>query len=185
MRKTFKAGVAALMLTGALGAGSYALAADKAASMTPEQIQANHVRMCTDRSARTVGHLAYLEAKLKPTAAQQAAWTKYRDAVTADTKVAEQNCLSLPVRSKTEARPTIVERRAMMQKMLEARLTSLRATTPALEGLYASLNADQKAVLDREGGEARHRFERRRDGDRRGGMQDRMGHHGDEAAPAR
>jgi hypothetical protein len=155
MRKIILAG--AVLLTTAIGASSFAMA-DKTASASPEQMQQRHASMCSDRTARETGRLAYLEAKLKPTSAQTAAWTKYRDAVAAQAKVAEQNCLARPARTPGGERPSIVERQAMMQKGLEARLASLKATQPALQALYATLNDDQKQVLDRQGFEGRRHF---------------------------
>lgn len=180
MRKIILAG--AVLLTTAIGASSFAMAADNAASSSPEKMQQRLTSMCTDRTARATGHLAYLEAKLKPTSAQTAAWTKYRDAVTAQAKTAEQNCLSRPARVKGE-RPSIVERQAMMEKSLEARLASLKATQPALKDLYGSLNDEQKQVLDKQGGK-RH-FANWRGHDRHGGMDHkaRFERHHDKAAP--
>jgi hypothetical protein len=180
MRKIILAG--AVLLTTAVGASSFALA-DKAASLSPEKMQERHASMCSDRSAREVGRLAYLEAKLKPTSAQTSAWTKYRDAMTAQAKTAEQNCLSRPARVKGE-RPSIVERQAMMEKALEARLASLKATQPALQGLYATLNDDQKQVLDRQGGK-RHFANWRGHGRHGGGMEHkaRFERHHDKPAP--
>jgi hypothetical protein len=180
MRKIILAG--AVLLTTAIGASSFAMA-DKAASPSPEKMQERHASMCSDRSAREVGHLAYLEAKLKPTSAQTAAWTKYRDAITAQAKTAEQNCLSRPARTKGE-RPSIIERQAMMEKGLEARLTSLKATQPALQGLYATLTDDQKQVLDRQDGN-RHFANWRGHGRHGGGMEHkaRFERHHDKSAP--
>ena len=180
MRKIILAG--AVLLTTAIGASSFAMA-DKAASSSPEKMQQRLTSMCTDRTARETGHLAYLEAKLKLTSTQTAAWTKYRDAMTAQAKTAEQNCLSRPARVKGE-RPSIVERQAMMEKGLEARLASLKATQPALQGLYATLNDEQKQIINKQGGN-RH-FANWRGHDRRGGMDHkaRFERHHDKAAPA-
>jgi hypothetical protein len=180
MRKIILA--SAVLLTTALGASSFAMA-DKAASMSPEKMQERHASMCSDRSAREIGHLAYLEEKLKPTSAQNAAWTKYRDALTAQAKTAEQNCLTRPARVKGE-RPSIVERQAMMQKGLEAKVASLKATQPALQGLYASLTDEQKQVLDREGGN-RHFAGWRGHGRHGGGMEHkaRFQRHHDKPTP--
>lgn len=180
MRKIILTG--AVLLTTAIGASSFAMA-DKAASLSPEKMQERHASMCSDRSAREIGHLAYLEAKLKPTSAQAAAWTKYRDAISAQAKAAEQNCLSRPARVKGE-RPSIVERQAMMQKGLEAKLASLKATQPALQSLYATLTDEQKQVLDRQGGN-RHFANWRGHGHRDGGMEHkaRFERHHDKPAP--
>ena len=73
----------------------------------------------------------------------------------------------------------------MMQQRMEMKLTELKATQPSLEALYASLDADQKAVLDRQDGEGRH-FAGWRGGDHHGGMEHkaRFQHHdGGQPAP--
>ncbi|HEX7776432.1 MAG TPA: hypothetical protein VF449_07870, partial [Parvibaculum sp.] len=53
---------------------------------------------------------------------------------------------------------------------------------PSLEALYASLNADQKAVLDRQGGEGHRHFARWRGEEHHGGMEHkaRFQHHDDD-----
>nr|RAV98684.1 hypothetical protein DBT41_14485 [Aerococcus urinae] len=168
MRKTIIAGAAAALLTGLFAANSYA---DTAASAHPDRAKI-HQSMCADRAARATGRLAYLEARLNLTEAQKAPFAKYRDAVTANAKAAEQDCLARPEKAKSwDKRPSIVDRQARMQQMLEMKLAELKATRPALETLYASLNADQKAVLDRSGGEGHRHFARWRGDDRHGGME--------------
>ncbi len=176
MRKAIVAGAAAALLTGLFAASSFA----DTATARPDRAKM-HRSMCTDRAARTTGHLAYLQAKLNLTAAQKAGFAKYSNAVTANAKAAEQDCLARPARAKGE-RPTIVERQAMMQQRMEMKLAELKATQPSLEALYASLDADQKAVLDRQGGEGHRRFARWRGGDHHGGMEHktRFQHRGDE-----
>lgn len=182
MRKFMLA--SAVLLTTAIGASSFAMA-DKGAERSPAQMQERHASMCSDRSAREIGHLAYLEAKLKPTAAQTAAWTKYRDTVTAQAKANEQDCLARPARKKGDARPSIVERNAMMQKALETRLASLKATQPALEGLYAVLTDAQKQVINKEGREGKHRSGHWGDRDHHRGTDHKPGMSGkQEATPA-
>lgn len=166
MRKTLLAGAAAILLSGTFAMAALADQKDHPGANRAEMTK----NFCTDRSARAIGHLAYLEAKLKPTAAQSAAWTKYKDAVTADAKARESDCLARPVKDKKDGRPTILERRAMMEKMLEAKLTSLKATTPALETLYATLSDEQKAVLDHDRDGAMRRFAHWRGEGRNGGM---------------
>lgn len=160
MRKKFLAGAAAILLSGSFAAGAFADTKPQHGSAEMQQKMAQ--TFCTDHTARVIGHLAYLQAKLKPTATQQAAWKSYNDAVTADATAREKDCLARPARH--EGRPTIVERQAMMEKGLESRLESLKATTPALQSLYASLSTDQKAVLDRDHPDGMRRFAHWREG---------------------
>ena len=176
MRKTLLAGAAALLISGAFAAGAFA---DTKAGAGPEAREAKMQSFCTDRAAHVSGHLAYLEAKLKPTAAQQAAWKAYADAVTTAAAQHEKDCLARPARH--EGRPSIVERNAMMEKALEAKLASLKATTPALTALYATLSDTQKAVLDRDHRGGRRHFAEWRGHDRHDGMMHkaRFEHRGD------
>ncbi len=145
----------AVLLTAAIGASSFALA-DKASGGDRAE---RHATMCVDRNARAVGHLAELEAKLKPTSAQTAAWTAYKNTLTDQAAAAEKACLDRVAARKSankedraeRKRPTIVERQAMMEKGLEAKLANLKATQPSLVALYATLSDDQKQVMDRSG----------------------------------
>ncbi|MFZ2468231.1 MAG: Spy/CpxP family protein refolding chaperone, partial [Parvibaculum sedimenti] len=96
---------------------------------------------CSEHSARIAGGLAYLEARLKPTAAQLPAWNKWRDITLANAKAAEQACSERPFPTKgKDGAPTIIERRAFMVKMLTLKLDAIKASQPALETLYQSLD---------------------------------------------
>lgn len=183
MRKKLLAGAAAILLSGTFAAG--ALADSKPRDANPEARAKMMQSFCTDRTAREAGRLAYLESKLKPTAAQQAAWKKYSEAMTADATAREKECLSRPARDKNGVRPSIVERQAMMEKRLEARLASLKATTPALQSLYATLSDEQKAVLDRAQGPdgPRHFAKWRGHGNGDRGMMHRAHFNGDRMGP--
>lgn len=153
MRKFIVTG--AVLLSTAIGAATFAYA-DKAPRGDRE---ARFTAMCTDRTARAAGELTYLETKLKPTAAQTAEWDAFKDAMTAQAKTAEANCLDraaqMKERFEKKERPSIVERQAMMEKALETKLAGIKATQPALTKLYASLDDSQKKTLDRA---ARHMF---------------------------
>ncbi len=159
MRKIFL--TSAVLMTAALGASTLALAdkphdGDRSARFTS---------MCTDRAAKTTGHLAYLEAKLQPTKVQTKAWDAYKDAVATQAKSAETACLdraaTMKQRTKDQKRPSIVDRHAMMEKGLEAKLAGLKATQPALTTLYASLTEDQQQMLNRYGNMHRDRSARK------------------------
>lgn len=160
----------AVLLTTALGASTFALA-DKAPSGDRAE---RFSSMCTDRTAREIGHLSYLEAKLKPTSAQTKAWDNYKNVMTAQASASEKACLdraaSMKTGDKDHKRPTIVERQAMMEKGLEAKLASLKATQPATAELYATLNDDQKKVMDRQGFKGHGQFAGNWRGKHHGGM---------------
>ncbi|MGB5947776.1 MAG: Spy/CpxP family protein refolding chaperone [Parvibaculum sp.] len=173
MHKRILAGTAAILLTGMVAAGAYAATPAPAAPNAAE-MQKKQENRCADRTARMTGRLAYLEAKLKPTAEQRAAWANWRDSVMANAKAREQQCLQMPARTEKK-RLSIVERQAMLETTLAARLEALRASRPALEALYKTLDDNQKKILDRAGdlengrfGHGKdmraHRFEQRRGG---------------------
>lgn len=174
----------AVLLSTAIGAASFAYA-DKAPRGDHE---ARFTTMCTDRTARAAGQLTYLETKLKPTSAQTSEWNAFKDAMTAQAKTAEANCLDraadMKQRHEKKERPSIVERQAMMEKSLEAKLDGIKATQPALTKLYASLDDSQKQTMDRAArhvfGERHHRSEDR-DHKRHGGWDHkaRFEHRGD------
>ncbi|MES1990898.1 MAG: Spy/CpxP family protein refolding chaperone [Pseudomonadota bacterium] len=163
----------AVILSTALGATSFALA-DKTSGAE------RHGDMCTNISARQIGNLAELEAKLKPTAAQTAKWSAYKQIKTDQAAASEKSCTDRVAARKAykaeNKRPTIIERQAMMEKGLEAKLADLRATTPVLTDLYASLSDEQKQVLDKEG--FRHGGEGHGDSKHKASFK----HHSDEAA---
>jgi len=165
MRKIILTG--AVLLSTAIGAASFAYA-DKAPRGDRE---ARFTAMCTDRTARTAGELSYLEAKLKPTSAQAGEWSAFKDAMTAQAKTSEANCLDRAAQMKEhqekKERPSVVERQAMMEKSLEAKLDGIKATQPALTNLYAALDDSQKQTLNSAArhmfGEHHHRFAEGRD----------------------
>ncbi|MDO8289143.1 MAG: Spy/CpxP family protein refolding chaperone [Parvibaculum sp.] len=174
MNKLFLTG--AVILSTALGVSTFALA-DKAPHGDRSE---RHAVSCSDRNAREIGKLAELEAKLKPTAAQTAAWTAYEDTLTAQAAAAEKSCLDRVAARKAagddKKRPTIIERQAMMEQGLETKLSNLKATKPVLTKLYASLSVEQKQVMDKEG--MRHGRKGHGDWKHKAGYK----HHGDKPA---
>lgn len=149
--KLLMGGAAALLCVGLFAIPSYA-EDTKPPRPSAAEMQKFTKDRCAERSARVAGGLAYLEARLKPSTAQLPLWTKWRDTTLANARTTEQACLErpLPLGGKDGA-PTIVERRAFMQKMLTLKLDSMKASQPALEALYQSLDADQKEILNRFG----------------------------------
>ena len=133
---------AAIALTGLT---SFAIAE----TAKPDRAQMRQ-NFCTDMYARQVSKLTYLETKLAPTAAQKPAWEDYKSTVQSTAKANESKCLSGPRMVKEDGkRPSILEKRAMQVKFLEARLETLKATEAPLTALYATLTDEQKQTLDR------------------------------------
>lgn len=107
-----------------------------------------HKEMCTEHYARTAGHLGYLQAKLGLSEAQQATFAKWRQAVLEQSAKERATCLEIT--PKANAKPTILEGEAHLEKMLSMKLQSLQATRPALEAVYESLSPEQKTIFDHE-----------------------------------
>src|SRR4051794_5152490 len=91
--------------------------------MTPPARHNEHDRAewmknkCLSRFARSAGHLAYLQAKLQLTPAQQPLWDKWQQAVAAGAEKQRESCLaSVPAAG---AEPTALDRDSRIQNMLE------------------------------------------------------------------
>lgn len=138
-------------VSGAMFAGcaaSYALAADHPHEMAGKMDVADwHKQMCADRYARSVGRVAYIEAKLSLNDSQRPLFDSWKHTVLGSAKSHESTCLARqPHRGEGHS---ILERQARMQEMLQSRLADLTAEQPSLKALYDSLSPEQKQVLDR------------------------------------
>lgn len=92
------------------------------------------------------GRLAFLKAELKITAAQEPQWTRFADAVRGTAKNGDA---TKPAMMQGGMKPsTTSERLAQTEKMLTARLETVRALKTAVDPLYASLSDEQKKVAD-------------------------------------
>ena len=94
------------------------------------------------------GHIAFLKAELKITATQAKAWDDYAAVLQANAKQLNELAAELakaPAKSPAEASP--VDRLAMQEAMLAARLETVRRTKPALAALVAVLSDEQKKTF--------------------------------------
>lgn len=108
-------------------------------------------KWCTEAFARRAGFLAYLGAKLELTPQQRPLWDTYQQAAVVAGASWRQVCLDNSTTPQNGL--TVLERRDRMEKMLTARLDGMRATRPPLEALYQSLTPEQRALVDRAGGQ--------------------------------
>jgi len=139
--------VAAPMLLASLAFAQDSYRGDDGGRWERDTAEARKER-CAERYARRVGRLAYIEARLSLNDQQRPVWTKWRQF---KLDVAEQRrtrCIERTTR-REEAPATALEREARRERRLAARLQELQASRPALQALYDSLNAEQKASLDR------------------------------------
>jgi hypothetical protein len=105
-----------------------------------------HQERCSDRYARHVGQIAYLEAKLSLTQTQRPLFANWKDSVLASAKSQESSCLAM--HPDFAHPPSILDREARLHDMLQQRLSEMDAQRPAMTALYQSLTANQKQVFD-------------------------------------
>lgn len=110
---------------------------------------------CIEHYARAVGHLAYLDARLELTSAQQPLWDNWSQAVTAGAEKTRDVCRQGAASAGTPR--TAVERSAHYQQVLATKADGLKAAQPALEALYQALTPEQRSVMDRPMRTWRHR----------------------------
>ena len=96
---------------------------------------------------RVEGRIAFLRTELKITDAQSAAWNAFADALRTNAKsLAEVRASMLPQQG--AAPQSLVDRLALQEKWLAARLEGTRAIKSALSNLVGDLSDDQKKTAD-------------------------------------
>jgi len=143
---TLAAIAAAATLAGSSSFGQTPPPAPPTQQAQPDRAAWRH-RVCTEHYARTVGRVAYLEAKLELTPDQQPLWAKWRDAVNAGAAPVRDACSQSP--SQSGERPNVVERQAYIGRVVMARAQALQNAQPALAALYEALHPEQREILDR------------------------------------
>jgi hypothetical protein len=103
--------------------------------------------MCVERFARSAGRLAYLQARLELTEAQQPLWDKWAAAVAAGGATERTDCVASLAGDKPPV--SALDRDARLEKLLTDKLETLKTARPALEALYQSLSSEQRALFDR------------------------------------
>jgi hypothetical protein len=117
---------------------------------TGAELASRRTERCDNLSAMAAGRLAYMEARLDLTAAQRAAFTRWRDIRLAAAKRMAGTCAEQPARgpgrgaNASATRPSPVERMARQETRLRQRLADLQVERPALEALYNSLTPEQR-----------------------------------------
>src|SRR5271165_3523691 len=98
---------------------------------------------CAERYARRAARLAYLEARLSLTDQQKPAFAKWRQARLDAAEKRRAACLQH--QPGQDQQLTALDREARREKILSEKLQTMQATRPALQALYDSLSAEQKA----------------------------------------
>jgi hypothetical protein len=102
-------------------------------------------RMAGGAIEHAEGNIAFVRAELKITAAQGKAWDDYAAALRANAKQLNELAAEL---AKAPAAASPVDRIALQEKALAARLEVARRTKPALAALYAALSDEQKKAFN-------------------------------------
>jgi hypothetical protein len=104
----------------------------------------HHAEMCTDHYARTVGKLAELETRLALTSSQKTPFERWKDVKLNHAKAQSAKCADFKPLGPDAS---ILDRRQREIDMLQRRLDTLKAETPALEALVKVLTPEQQDVL--------------------------------------
>jgi hypothetical protein len=113
---------------------------------SPADMAARHKQRCEDGYARSVGRMAYLEARLNLTGSQQSLFSAWRSVKLGIAKRHADACVA---RDMSQPRQQIspVDRMTRMEDRLKARIGDLDAERPAFAALYGALSPDQQKAL--------------------------------------
>ena len=104
-------------------------------------------RLCSERrEERLADMVGFVESFVDFTPEQEAAWSGLTAALDQGSDRIGAACGELKAEGRPETAPDKVAR---LETMLEAGLDALRDVRPAFEGFYATLDAEQKAAIDR------------------------------------
>ena len=107
-------------------------------------------QMCQDMYAHKVGELAFLEAKLSLTPAQEPLFARWKQTSLQVAKSHETDCAARERREPGQHRD-VMARLDREETMLKRRLADLDAERPSLGALYAALTPEQKQALGHAG----------------------------------
>ncbi|HEY2836009.1 MAG TPA: Spy/CpxP family protein refolding chaperone [Rhizomicrobium sp.] len=143
---TRKPMMVALVTPGAMLAQNSATPPGAREMRMPAEMTAHLKQMCEDRYAREAGRMAYLEARLKLTSAQQPLFARWKEAALDIAKRRGADC-SQRVTQRDRKERNVVERMGREEEMLKRRIADLDAERPALGALYTALSSEQREAL--------------------------------------
>jgi hypothetical protein len=110
-------------------------------------------QFCQDMYAHKAGEMAFLEAKLQLTGAQQPLFLRWKDISLDIAKRHEGDCTGRIEQRRASlasgGRPDMMQRLDREEDMLKTRLADIQAERPALNAFYAALTATQKQEFGR------------------------------------
>ncbi len=106
-------------------------------------------QFCQDAYARKAAQIAFLEAKLNLTSAQQPLFARWKDVSMDIAKRHQGECTGGIERMRNGQRPDMMQRLTREEDMLKARVADIEAERPALGALYAALSPAQQQDFGR------------------------------------
>ena len=148
MKASSRTMIAAAMVAALGVAGTAAIAQQQAAATAQDSKGSHHEHHGMLPSQRAEARLAYIKTALAITPAQTAQWNAFADVVrkqakARDAKVEEMRA-KFEQRKEGDARPDLIARLEMRQKMLTAATANTGEMLTALKPLYASFSDSQK-----------------------------------------
>jgi hypothetical protein len=116
--------------------------------MRPPRPAFNPRNMCMDMTARKVGHIAYLKARLDLKPEQMNAWNAFEKASDDVAAKDKARCATMPTERPKDP-PKFSDRMDRREEMMKARYDAFEAVKPSLMALYAALTPEQQALFDR------------------------------------
>ena len=129
-------------------------AAGNSAVHAPADMTAQQKQECRDDYAHAVGNLAYQEARLSLTPAQQPLFDRWKNVKLDNARRDAADCATRQLPRSQGKMPTPLDGMIREQENLKRRLADLDAEIPALTAFYNVLSQAQKDALARPGEQA-------------------------------
>lgn len=161
MRQTYKAmlAAAALAVSGCANASTADPHQHRMGPMADGQTDQPHMQCpmmmsmtplvgCHGAPGDVEARLASMRAALQISPAQEGVWGAYAAAFGARAEGMGEGMMAMGASDETAAPPTVAERLRRHEAMMSQHLASIQALRAAIEPLYASFSAEQRAAAD-------------------------------------
>jgi hypothetical protein len=151
MKASSRTIVAAAMVAGLGIAGTAAIAQQQTAAPAQDGKGWHHDHHGMLPSQRAEARLAYIKTALQITPAQSAQWNAFADVVRKQAKARDAKVEEMRARFEEQskdngARPDLIQRMEMREKMLTAATANMNEYIAALKPLYSSFSDSQKEI---------------------------------------